>query len=112
MPLLLLPPLPPRRLLRGRDVMLMRKLPLLLLLSPLSFPTLTLVPTESVLVFSVVSTPLLLVPLLLTLLTPPPPSLPSPLPPTLLPPLSLPLLSLLPMLLLLLLPLLLPARLS
>merc|ERR1711937_1085829 len=27
MPLLLLPPLPPRRLLRGRDVMLMRKLP-------------------------------------------------------------------------------------
>merc|ERR1711862_984223 len=44
MPLPLLPPLPPRRLLRGRDVMLMRKLPLLLLLS-LSFPTLTLVPT-------------------------------------------------------------------
>merc|ERR1712106_1057539 len=73
LPLLLQPPLPLRSLLlkrlllrRERGVLLMRLLPLLP--SPLSFHTHMLVPMVSVLVFSVVSTPLLLVPLLPTLL--------------------------------------------
>merc|ERR1712123_233990 len=112
--LLLLPPLPLRSLLLMRLLKLLPLLP-----SLLSFHTHMLVPMVSVLVFSVVFTPLLPVPLLLTLLTLPLLLLPHLLMLVLVPhllmlvPLLLLMLALLPLLMLLpLLLLLLPVRLS